>query len=113
MFNKSKNGFNFLNFNIKYRHRSIKLSTIMQKHQKTKIVACFVRHGQTFDNLNHILAGHQPGKLTETGIEQAYYTGDQLKNSQFDHIYVSDLGRTRETYEGIIAKATHLAAITP
>lgn len=59
---------------------------------------CYVRHGQTHDNTDGIIAGHQPGKLTKIGIDQAHQTGAALKNAQFDYVYVSDLNRTRETY---------------
>ena len=85
----------------------------MEKIENRKITVCFVRHGQTFDNVKHILAGHTPGKLTQVGIEQAHTVGDQLKKAHFDYIYVSDLGRTKQTYEGIISRATHLAHIKP
>ena len=85
----------------------------MERIQNRKITVCYVRHGQTFDNAKHILAGHTPGKLTEIGIEQAQRTGEHLKDAHFDYIYVSDLGRTKETYEGIVSRATHLAGITP
>ena len=39
-----------------------------------------IRHGETFDNLNGILAGHTGGKLTDLGIEQAQLTGKRLVN---------------------------------
>ncbi|EGR28759.1 hypothetical protein IMG5_169560 [Ichthyophthirius multifiliis] len=60
-----------------------------------------IRHGQTEDNITQTLAGHTPGKLTELGIKQAMITGEFLKNEKFDYSYVSDLGRTKETYETI------------
>jgi probable phosphoglycerate mutase len=56
---------------------------------------CYVRHGQTFDNVDQIIAGHNPGKLTKIGIDQAHQTGTALKDAEFDYIYVSDLNRTR------------------
>ena len=61
-----------------------------------------VRHGQTQANVQRILQGHQPGKLTKLGIDQALRTGTRLSKEIFDTIYVSDLGRTRETYDHIV-----------
>ena len=60
-----------------------------------------IRHGQTEDNISQTLAGHLPGKLTDLGIKQADLTGKFLKNEAFDFAYVSDLGRTRETFDTI------------
>jgi len=62
-----------------------------------------VRHGQTEGNAQRILQGHQPGKLSRLGIEQAIKTGVPLSSETFEAIYVSDLGRTRETYDNISA----------
>jgi broad specificity phosphatase PhoE len=39
-----------------------------------------VRHGQTTDNSTGTIAGHQNGKLTQSGIDQAKQTGVFLKN---------------------------------
>lgn len=33
-----------------------------------KLQILYVRHGETFDNIDGIIAGHKPGKLTKTGI---------------------------------------------
>ena len=60
-----------------------------------------VRHGQTVDNVNGIYQGQTEGKLTETGISQAIRVGQRLASERFDRVYVSDLGRTRETLKGI------------
>lgn len=72
----------------------------------------FARHGETEDNKSHTLAGHQPGKLTHTGKEQANKIGKYLKNHSFDHIYVSDLGRTKETFQNILKEADGLKNIS-
>lgn len=85
----------------------------MEPLNHKRLLICYVRHGQTFDNIDGIIAGHSPGKLTQTGILQAHQTGEMIKNAPFHHIYVSDLNRTRETYEGIIQKAKGLASIEP
>lgn len=60
-----------------------------------------VRHGETVENLQGIIQGHRPGKLSENGILQAKFTGPVLTKQRFKHIYVSDLGRTVETYEAM------------
>lgn len=62
-----------------------------------------VRHGQTQDNITGTLAGHMPGKLTDAGIKQAKQTGKRLKQAKYNHVYVSDLARTKQTFETIAA----------
>lgn len=57
----------------------------------------FVRHGQTEENVANIIQGHQPGKLTAVGHEQARRVGKRLGEIEFDAIYSSDLGRVVET----------------
>jgi len=61
-----------------------------------------VRHGETVDNINHVLQGQQPGKLSELGIAQAKQTGVELSKQKFSEIYCSDLGRTKETLKHIL-----------
>lgn len=60
-----------------------------------------VRHGQTIQNKNRIIQGQIDGTLTETGRAQATEIGQLFKSVQFDRVYCSDLGRTRETFEFI------------
>ncbi|KAL4479829.1 hypothetical protein ABPG74_020345 [Tetrahymena malaccensis] len=60
-----------------------------------------IRHGQTIDNIQKILAGHQPGQLTNLGVKQAKQTGEFLKKEKFDFAYVSDLARTKATFQNI------------
>ncbi|KRW99454.1 hypothetical protein PPERSA_07939 [Pseudocohnilembus persalinus] len=60
-----------------------------------------IRHGQTYDNISKTLAKYDGGKLTELGKKQAIQCGERLKNESFDTTYVSDLNRTRETFDGI------------
>lgn len=64
-----------------------------------------VRHGETFDNLNQTLAKADGGKLTNQGIIQAGLTGNRLKAVNFDYVFVSDLTRTRETFDEIAKKS--------
>ena len=61
-----------------------------------------VRHGETFDNVNHIVQGHKPGHLTRKGFLQAKKAGMELSKLKIDKIYVSDLQRTVQTAAEII-----------
>jgi broad specificity phosphatase PhoE len=61
-----------------------------------------VRHGQTEENLEHIMIGHMPGKLTKEGIEQARKLALRLKDEKIDVIYSSDLKRAKDTTKEII-----------
>jgi broad specificity phosphatase PhoE len=47
-----------------------------------------------------MICGQQPGVLTKVGKEQAKKIGAWLfkEHASFDHIYVSDLGRTVDTF---------------
>lgn len=56
-----------------------------------------VRHGQTEENVSQTIQGHQPGRLTEVGHEQARRVAHRLSEIRFDAIYSSDLGRVVET----------------
>jgi phosphoserine phosphatase len=56
-----------------------------------------VRHGETVENLTGIIQGHQPGKLTELGLQQGELVAQRLRDQQFDVIYSSDLGRAVDT----------------
>jgi broad specificity phosphatase PhoE len=59
------------------------------------------RHGQTIENAQKILMGHNHGTLSETGIEQAKKLAQRLKNQKIDIIYSSDLMRTLDTAKEI------------
>lgn len=73
----------------------------------------FTRHGQTHDNISGTLAGQAPGKLTELGIKQARLTGQRLKHEKFDHVYVSDLARTKDTYKAIAGETDFIRHMNP
>lgn len=47
--------------------------------------------------------GQGEGQLTDLGKQQANNLGKRLSNIKFDHVYCSDLNRTRQTLEGILA----------
>ena len=66
-----------------------------------------IRHGQTIDNVNGIVQGHQPGILTPIGIAQAKTVGSFLSDYKFDAVYVSDLQRTRDTFQNIFSENKH------
>ncbi|MCF8223969.1 MAG: histidine phosphatase family protein [Bacteroidales bacterium] len=57
------------------------------------------RHGETVENRAGILQGHNEGRLSQTGIEQAEKLSERLKKEKFDIIYSSDLGRASKTAE--------------
>jgi len=83
----------------------------MEKEQKTgKIRLLFARHGETEANFTGVICGHQPGKLTTLGEEQAQKIGVHFSKEQrtFDYIYVSDLARTVATFENCKSRAQHL-----
>jgi broad specificity phosphatase PhoE len=63
-----------------------------------------VRHGQTVGNVNHEIQGQMEGELTAIGIKQAQLTGKALKKVEFLEAYVSNLARTEDTFQEIIAE---------
>lgn len=52
-----------------------------------------VRHGETFDNVAHIMQGQRKGELTEIGISQIEELSTNLSGVHFDAIVSSDLKR--------------------
>lgn len=56
-----------------------------------------VRHGETESNLNKIIQGQLPGKLTQKGIEQSKAVAKELAAEELDAIYTSDLKRCLDT----------------
>lgn len=72
-----------------------------------------LRHGETDLNKEHILQGislvsHLDGK----GKEQVINAGKKLKNIKFDHIYSSDLLRTKETTDLILKELDYIPSVT-
>lgn len=55
------------------------------------------RHGETRYNCEHRIQGRVDAPLTEKGRKQAEALRDRLDEIEIDKIYVSSLGRTRET----------------
>jgi broad specificity phosphatase PhoE len=57
-----------------------------------------VRHGETQENRNRIIQGHQPGQLTDMGRRQVKDLSRKLlPYGRFDQIISSDLERAKET----------------
>jgi broad specificity phosphatase PhoE len=62
-----------------------------------------VRHGETEENLEHILAGKNGGKLTQKGKDEAKKLGKELKEKyKIDVVFCSPLDRCVETLENIL-----------
>lgn len=59
------------------------------------------RHGETVENIDGIVQGHLPGKLSGKGIEQAEQLALRLKNEKLTVIYSSDLERAAATARAI------------
>lgn len=59
------------------------------------------RHGETVENIDGIIQGHLPGKLSEKGIDQAEQLARRLKSEKLDFIYSSDLERAAATARAI------------
>lgn len=62
-----------------------------------------VRHGESEGNVQKRYGGHYDFALTDAGKAQAGAIARRLASERFDHIYVSDLARTRDTAAPIIA----------
>lgn len=56
-----------------------------------------VRHGQTEENVAHVLQGQTPGKLTDKGKQQAEELAQKLVNVPIHIIISSDLKRAVDT----------------
>ena len=61
-----------------------------------------IRHGESEGNIQKRYGGHYEFKLTEEGRKQAELIAKRISKEKYDHIYVSDLIRTRETAEPIL-----------
>ncbi len=65
----------------------------------------FVRHGQTDANVENVFSGSgTDAMLTEEGREQATETGKALSEINFEKIYTSELTRTKDTANLILAQ---------
>ena len=67
-----------------------------------------LRHGETEENVQHILQGHMPGTLTEKGKEQARAMAEEIKRLKIDKVLCSDLKRCTDTYDILKAEIPSL-----
>lgn len=56
-----------------------------------------VRHGETVDNVNHIMQGQTQGMLTDNGCEQAREVAREMAGKRIDAFVSSDLRRAVDT----------------
>ena len=63
-----------------------------------------VRHGETVDNVNHIMQGQTPGQLTAQGQLQAHRLAESLRSEPIDVFVSSDLKRSVDTCR-VVAEA--------
>ncbi len=56
-----------------------------------------VRHGETVDNVNHIMQGQTQGQLTAQGLLQAHRLAELLRSEPIDVFVSSDLKRSVDT----------------
>jgi len=70
--------------------------------EATKII--IIRHGETTWNKMGRCQGQLDSPLTETGIAQAKALAERMADTEFDVLYSSDLGRTRDTAKFIAQK---------
>ena len=73
----------------------------------------FVRHGETYFNLNGRTQGWCDPLLTPGGVRGVQQMGQGLKHLRFDCAIVSDLGRTRRTAEIILQENDYPSDLTP
>ena len=76
--------------------------------EQFKINLTTICHGETLHNNTKTLTGHQPGKLTELGQNEARKAGKYLSDKSYDYVFTSDLARTIETYECAAEEASAL-----
>ncbi len=60
------------------------------------------RHGETFDNKEHIFSGWRDTDLNPEGIEEAKKIGEELKNEPVTKAYQSDLIRSKHTLDIVL-----------
>ncbi|MCG8338895.1 MAG: histidine phosphatase family protein [Proteobacteria bacterium] len=66
-----------------------------------------IRHGETEWNIQGRWQGHNDSPLTNNGIDQAKAAAQAVKSFKTSALYSSDLGRTIQTAESIVAETGH------
>lgn len=67
-------------------------------------ILILVRHGETVDNVNHIMQGQTQGQLTAQGLLQAHRLAESLRSEPIDVFVSSDLKRSVDTCR-VVAEA--------
>ncbi len=63
----------------------------------------FLRHGQTDDNVNHIISGAESDvSLNEIGVSQAKQMAQEIKDLKLDMIFCSPMIRAKQTLNEIV-----------
>ena len=70
-----------------------------------------VRHGETVDNVNHIMQGQTQGQLTAQGLLQAHRLAELLRSEPIDVFVSSDLKRSVDTCR-VVAEAHGKGVVT-
>ena len=74
---------------------------------------CLVRHGETAWNAEHRVQGQLDVPLNAVGLAQAQRVARALADERFDAAYASDLTRTRQTAEPLVAARGLALALDP
>ena len=60
-------------------------------------ILLLTRHGETFDNVKHIIQGQSQGELNEKGIQQMISLRERLKHEPIHAFVASDLKRSYDS----------------
>ena len=71
-----------------------------------------LRHGETEENIKHILQGHMPGTLSEEGKRQTADLAQTVESLNIDVVLSSDLKRCTDTYDILKSHVPSLPEIT-
>lgn len=74
------------------------------KNSNNQVTFYFVRHGETYLNKYVRMQGWSNAPLTVEGEKGCIASGKGLSHIKFDHIYTSDLQRTKDTAKLILSQ---------
>jgi len=84
------------------------------ENEEGKTELLLLRHGETEENVHHVLQGTMPGHLTERGRGQVRDAAHRVASFALNAIVASDLQRCRDTVEILCAELALLnAAMSP